>query len=363
MRNGAIAPVFYSASCGGRTEIPSNVWPGADDPPHLPSADDEACEGAPAWEAELRPADLLRAFHAAGFRGNQLRDLRIVSRNSSGRVARLRVDGLTPAEISGQDLRVVVGRTLGWQHIKSTAFELRLAGERVPIHRPRVWPRCRPVRHRLDEPRRARYERDRHSSEVLSRGRHRGRRVARLRSCRSGVLVSLPDDDEGERAVIARLATEARDELAATLGVRRAGEDDPSFPPDHRRTSSGRRDSRGSRRAPGSATSCICCRWRCCANAACWTGRSVTSSCTRWPTACSASARRGCVKARRSTLRRRSRFQEGRTVPPGARSLAHPARGITSCCSRCRPGRWPTRTRGHGRALPARSPPAGAGAT
>ena len=33
------------------------------------------------------------------------------------------------------------------------------------------------------------------------------------------MLVSLPDDDEGERAAIARLTTEARDELATTLGV------------------------------------------------------------------------------------------------------------------------------------------------
>ena len=48
MRNGLVASVFYSASCGGRTEIPSDVWPGADDPPYLPTADDDACEGAPA---------------------------------------------------------------------------------------------------------------------------------------------------------------------------------------------------------------------------------------------------------------------------------------------------------------------------
>src|SRR5439155_15950318 len=112
------------ASCGGRTEIPSDVWPGADDPPYLPSADDDACAGAPAWEAELSAGDLLRALHASGFRGDRLLDLRIASRNRSGRVAQLNVDGLTPAQISGQDLRVAVGRTIGWQHIKSTAFEL-----------------------------------------------------------------------------------------------------------------------------------------------------------------------------------------------------------------------------------------------
>src|SRR5207244_1040897 len=38
-------------------------------------------------------------------------------------------DGLRPAEISGQDLRVAVGRTLGWQHLKSTAFELQQRGD------------------------------------------------------------------------------------------------------------------------------------------------------------------------------------------------------------------------------------------
>src|SRR5581483_12160307 len=39
--------------------------------------------------------------------------------------ARLRLDGLKPDEMSGQDLRVAVGRTFGWQQIKSTAFTVR----------------------------------------------------------------------------------------------------------------------------------------------------------------------------------------------------------------------------------------------
>lgn len=218
MQNGVIAPAFYSASCGGRTEIPSNVWPGADDPPHLPSADDDACAGAPAWEADLPPTDLLRAFHAAGFRGNQLRDLRIVSRNSSGRVARLRVDGLTPAEISGQDLRLVVGRTLGWQHIKSTTFELRWRGTGYRF-----------TGHGFG-----------HgvglcvigSTNLAARGTSApailqkyfpGAVIAvagpRPSISAPGVRVSLPDDEEGEHAAIRRRATESRDELATALGV------------------------------------------------------------------------------------------------------------------------------------------------
>ena len=127
---GAPASIYYSASCGGRTEIPSEVWPGADDPPYLPSQPDDGCGGAPMWSAELSNGDLLHALRAAGFTGSRLREMRIASRNASGRVARLRLDGLTPEWISGQDLRAVVGRTVGWQFIKSTAFTLERRGDR-----------------------------------------------------------------------------------------------------------------------------------------------------------------------------------------------------------------------------------------
>ena len=125
---GAPATIYYSASCGGRTEIPSAVWPGAEDPPYLPSRPDDGCGGDPPWTAELALPDLRRAFAAAGFQGT-LRAISVGSRNGSGRVATLRLDGLTPSEISGQDLRVAVGRTLGWQHIRSAVFELRRIGD------------------------------------------------------------------------------------------------------------------------------------------------------------------------------------------------------------------------------------------
>ena len=124
---GAPATVFYSASCGGRSEKPSNVWPGATDPPYLSVHDDDGCGGFTMWSSELGETDLQRAFAAGGFTGT-LRDMRVVARNDSGRVARLALDGLTPREISGQDLRMVVGRTLGFQHIQSASFDLRRSG-------------------------------------------------------------------------------------------------------------------------------------------------------------------------------------------------------------------------------------------
>ena len=126
--DGAVpATIYYSASCGGHTELPSAVWPGSPDPPYLPSREDDACRGFPAWSAELAAADLQRALAAAGYKGT-LRNLRIASRNGSGRVDKLVLEGMTPSEISGQDLRMAVGPTLGWLRILSANFDLRRAG-------------------------------------------------------------------------------------------------------------------------------------------------------------------------------------------------------------------------------------------
>ena len=225
LHDGVPASIYYSASCGGRTEIPSAVWPGAKDPSYLPSRRDDACGGAPAWTTDLADDDLVRALHAAGFRGD-LRDVRIMSRNASGRVARLRLDGMTPPEISGQDLRVVVGRTLGWLHIKSTAFDVNRAassyrfaghgsGHGVGL--------CVIGSANLAVEGKT-------ADEILGRyfpgldiapfaGPSRTVAAAPVRTAASGVLVSLPDGDDGERGSIDESARRARDELARTLGV------------------------------------------------------------------------------------------------------------------------------------------------
>ena len=258
LRDGAPASVYYSASCGGRTQRPSDVWPGAEDPPYLPAKADDACQGAPAWTAELHESDLQRALRASGFRG-ELRDVRIAARNASGRVARLKLDGLRPDEISGQDLRVAVGRTLGWQHVKSTAFDLRkkdgsyrfsghgsghgvgmcvigsarLAEKGVSAEailaryfpgleispglpgrptggqtgvRTGVRPPSDPAGRSSAKP---------PVSAVEGVGVRRGS-DPRLTP---EVFVSLPDDDEGERGAIVAQALKARDDLARALGV------------------------------------------------------------------------------------------------------------------------------------------------
>ena len=125
LHQGQPAFVFYSAWCGGKSELASQVWPGAIDYSYEPALHDDACEDEPGWESEVRAGDIERALRAAGLRGSRLRNLRVLSRNTSDRVARMRlVEGFTPAEISGHEFRMAVGRVAGWQSIKSTAFEI-----------------------------------------------------------------------------------------------------------------------------------------------------------------------------------------------------------------------------------------------
>ena len=122
---GQPAAIFYTASCGGQSELPSEVWPRAQDLPFLTRHKDADCRRLPEWTTEIAATELLRAFRTAGLKGDEIRNVRVARRSASGRASTLRIEGLEPGEITGDDLRFAVGRTLGWQLIKSTAFDVK----------------------------------------------------------------------------------------------------------------------------------------------------------------------------------------------------------------------------------------------
>ncbi len=121
---GQPAFVFYSAWCGGKSELASQVWPGAVDYSYEPAQHDDACEDEPGWSSEVRVDQVERALRSAGLRGSRLRGLKVLTRNTSERVARIAVEGFTPSEISGHEFRMALGRVAGWQSLKSTAFSI-----------------------------------------------------------------------------------------------------------------------------------------------------------------------------------------------------------------------------------------------
>ena len=119
---GAPAATFYSKDCGGVRESVSVVWPDVK-ASYLGRRDDPYC-GRDTWSATIRKAELAGAIHLT----SRLDRLRIVERSLSGRAVRLQADGRT---LSASSLRFAVGRTLGWNQIRSDLYELTDSGDRL----------------------------------------------------------------------------------------------------------------------------------------------------------------------------------------------------------------------------------------
>jgi stage II sporulation protein D len=124
MYNGAPAELFYSASCGGRSERAADVWPGAADYPYLQSVEDDVHEEDIPWTVEFTLQDVQRALARVGFEG-RLRDVRIAAKTSSGRAGRLTLVGLEPDVIAGDQFRAAVGAVA----LRSTSFSIEKRGD------------------------------------------------------------------------------------------------------------------------------------------------------------------------------------------------------------------------------------------
>ena len=124
MYDGRPAEVFYSASCGGRSELASQVWPGAIDHPYLASLADDVHDGEAPWTIDLPAERIERALQRAGFEGKRLKDVEVEQRSGSGRVTRLRLPGLRPDSIAGDDFRLAIGA----RDLRSTAFSVKKVG-------------------------------------------------------------------------------------------------------------------------------------------------------------------------------------------------------------------------------------------
>jgi hypothetical protein len=114
------AEVFYSASCGGRSEAAATVWPGTS-LPYLTSVPDDVHDDDPEWTLDLTLDQIHDVLRFNGFDGTRITDIEVEGRSSSGRVARLRVKGLRPDRIDGAAFRMAMGPT----RVRSTAFSLK----------------------------------------------------------------------------------------------------------------------------------------------------------------------------------------------------------------------------------------------
>jgi stage II sporulation protein D len=122
---GTPAEIFYSASCGGRSEVGSEVWPHAGHP-YLKSIKDNVHDDDMDWTLELPLVEVQAVLERNGF-GGTLKKLDVASRNKSGRAAVVKVSGMRPDRIDGNQLRAAIGTT----KLRSTAFSVKKHGETV----------------------------------------------------------------------------------------------------------------------------------------------------------------------------------------------------------------------------------------
>jgi stage II sporulation protein D len=117
---GSIFPTFYHSDSGGFTEPPQNVFSGERIPP-LPGVRDEFSLESPnyTWAVTLPLGVIAERLRQGGLDVGEIRDLAVVERSLSFRVARLQVEhskGTTP--VRGPDFR----RLVGYDVLKSTLF-------------------------------------------------------------------------------------------------------------------------------------------------------------------------------------------------------------------------------------------------
>ena len=129
---GEPAATYYHQNCGGTLAAGEEVWPAVHEP-YLQSHTDPYCaQGAPLpWKAEFSRAEFEKALRDQGLSvPNAWTELTVERRGPSGRALRLafRSPGTPPQPISASSLRFAIGRSFGWNRIRSDLYEVEITG-------------------------------------------------------------------------------------------------------------------------------------------------------------------------------------------------------------------------------------------
>jgi stage II sporulation protein D len=129
---------YYHKDCGGRTETAAAVWPDQASP-SLVSHDDLYCvRVAQPWRSEIARADLDKALAAAGLQVPPVwNHIVVTDRAPSGRARTLLLTtgaAQPGTPISASTLRFAVGRSLGWNKLKSDWYEVAAEGDHFIFH-------------------------------------------------------------------------------------------------------------------------------------------------------------------------------------------------------------------------------------
>jgi stage II sporulation protein D len=130
-QDGRIVDAYFSASCGGATANRATLW-GGNAPPYLKGVTDEYCvtEAHQSWTDTIPRARLLQALQTDPRTnvGERLESVSVLRTDASGRAESITIAGDRRVTVSGWDFKIIVGRALGWNLLKSSRFEISRSG-------------------------------------------------------------------------------------------------------------------------------------------------------------------------------------------------------------------------------------------
>ncbi len=131
-QSGESADVYFHAACGGVTANIESLW-GVEAPAYLRGVRDDFCATMPhrRWEQTIPTAQLAKALQSDERTnvGAPVKSLMVSKRDATGRAEWLTIEGARQLKVRGWDFKLIIGRSLGWQMIKSSRFEVARVGD------------------------------------------------------------------------------------------------------------------------------------------------------------------------------------------------------------------------------------------
>ena len=115
-----VLPAFFHAVCGGKTQKSSNLWKVSSRP--LRGVKCPFCKNAPifSWEKSISLDEIERKISEAKYPVGKIESIKVLSRDRSGRVRKLRIKAGRTINMSAKDFRNI----LGPKNLNSTNFSI-----------------------------------------------------------------------------------------------------------------------------------------------------------------------------------------------------------------------------------------------
>ncbi len=129
--SGQPADAYFHAACGGYTANFESLW-GTPGPSYLRGVRDDYCATMPNhdWTDEIPAAQLAKALASDPLTdaGRKIDDVVVTKRDATGRAEIISIEGERRRQVRGWDFKLIVGRTLGWNVLKSSRFSVSRRG-------------------------------------------------------------------------------------------------------------------------------------------------------------------------------------------------------------------------------------------